>query len=54
MAVGGKAAERDRQVHERLRSWPDPLPQPEDAGFAEVFHTFADARVVLLGEASHG
>lgn len=31
-----------------------PLPDPDDPAFAEVFDRFADKRVVLLGEASHG
>jgi protein-L-isoaspartate(D-aspartate) O-methyltransferase len=31
-----------------------PLPAPEDAVFADAFERFADRRVVLLGEASHG
>lgn len=31
-----------------------PLPAPEDPGFAEAFDRYADRRVVLLGEASHG
>jgi protein-L-isoaspartate(D-aspartate) O-methyltransferase len=30
------------------------LPAPEDAAFADAFERFADRRVVLLGEASHG
>jgi protein-L-isoaspartate(D-aspartate) O-methyltransferase len=30
------------------------LPVPEDAAFADPFERFADRRVVLLGEASHG
>lgn len=30
------------------------LPEPEDKSFADVFERFADRRVVLLGEASHG
>lgn len=30
------------------------LPAPENSVFAEAFDQFADARVVLLGEASHG
>jgi protein-L-isoaspartate(D-aspartate) O-methyltransferase len=30
------------------------LPEPEDPAFGEAFDRFADARVVLLGEASHG
>jgi protein-L-isoaspartate(D-aspartate) O-methyltransferase len=31
-----------------------PLPAPEDEAFADAFERFADRRVVLLGEASHG
>ena len=30
------------------------LPSPDDADFADAFGRFADRRVVLLGEASHG
>jgi protein-L-isoaspartate(D-aspartate) O-methyltransferase len=32
----------------------EPLPPLEDVGFADVFERFADCRVVLLGECSHG
>lgn len=32
----------------------EPLPQIDDAAFAEAFDRYADARVILLGEASHG
>lgn len=32
----------------------EPLPDPEDATFGAAFDRFADATVVLLGEASHG
>jgi erythromycin esterase-like protein len=32
----------------------EPLPEIEDGSFAAAFDRFADARVVLLGEASHG
>ena len=32
----------------------EPLPDIDDPAFAEAFDRFADARVVLLGEASHG
>ena len=32
----------------------EPLPDIEDPGFAALFDRYADARVVLLGEASHG
>ncbi|MFN3944947.1 MAG: protein-L-isoaspartate(D-aspartate) O-methyltransferase [Allosphingosinicella sp.] len=37
-----------------IRAAAEPLPEIEDPGFAEAFDRFADARVVLLGEASHG
>jgi putative phosphoribosyl transferase len=37
-----------------LRAAAEPLPAIEDAAFAAAFDRFADARVVLLGEASHG
>ena len=32
----------------------EPLPAPDDAAFGRLFDRFGDARVVLLGEASHG
>ena len=32
----------------------EPLPDLDDGSFGEFFNRFADARVVLLGEASHG
>ncbi len=32
----------------------EPLPEVEDPAFATLFERYADARVVLLGEASHG
>jgi protein-L-isoaspartate(D-aspartate) O-methyltransferase len=37
-----------------LRKAAEPLPALDDLAFAEAFDRFADARVVLLGEASHG
>ena len=39
---------------ERLNQAAEILPEIEDPGFAEAFDRFAEARVVLLGEASHG
>ncbi|GAB6195468.1 erythromycin esterase family protein [Lysobacter xanthus] len=38
----------------RLREAMQPLPDVEDPAFAEAFDRYADCRVVLLGEASHG
>ena len=32
----------------------EPLPEIDDPGFGALFDRFADARVALLGEASHG
>ena len=37
-----------------LRAAVLPLPESDDPAFAEAFDSFAEARVVLLGEASHG
>ena len=32
----------------------EPLPDIDDAAFGELFDRWADRRVVMLGEASHG
>ncbi|MCQ4348994.1 erythromycin esterase family protein [Pseudomonas stutzeri] len=37
-----------------LRQCAEPLPAPDSAAFAALFERYADARVVLIGEASHG
>jgi protein-L-isoaspartate(D-aspartate) O-methyltransferase len=37
-----------------LKAAAEPLPDIDDPGFADFFERFADARVVMLGEASHG
>ena len=39
---------------ELLREAAEPLPQIDDPDFATFIDRFADARIVLLGEASHG
>jgi protein-L-isoaspartate(D-aspartate) O-methyltransferase len=39
---------------ELIRRAAEPLPDPDDPAFAAAFDRFANARVVLLGEASHG
>jgi erythromycin esterase-like protein len=47
----------DRASHEAtelIRAAAEPLPDPADPGFAAAFDRFAEARVVLLGECSHG
>jgi protein-L-isoaspartate(D-aspartate) O-methyltransferase len=45
---------RELSLPELIRQAAEPLPEPEDEAFGAVFDRFADARVVLLGEASHG
>ncbi len=39
---------------EMIAAAAEPLPEMEDPDFGALFDRFADARVVLLGEASHG
>lgn len=41
-------------VSTRLAAAAEPLPEIDDPAFAKVFDRYSDARVVLLGEASHG
>jgi len=41
-------------IPEMIAAAAEPLPDIEDPAFGELFDRFADARVVLLGEASHG
>jgi protein-L-isoaspartate(D-aspartate) O-methyltransferase len=43
-----------RSLPELIRAAAEPLPELDDPAFGELFDRFADARVVLLGEASHG
>jgi protein-L-isoaspartate(D-aspartate) O-methyltransferase len=48
------ARPRAPTLPECLRAAFEPLPDPADPAFAAAFDRVADARVVLLGEASHG
>jgi protein-L-isoaspartate(D-aspartate) O-methyltransferase len=50
---GGSRAE-PRSLAERMSDAAEILPEIDDPALAEVIDRFADARVVLLGEASHG
>ncbi|MGE5722641.1 MAG: protein-L-isoaspartate(D-aspartate) O-methyltransferase, partial [Sphingomonadales bacterium] len=43
-----------RSMLDLVGSAAEPLPDIDDPAFGELFDRFADARVVLLGEASHG
>jgi protein-L-isoaspartate(D-aspartate) O-methyltransferase len=45
---------RDDDIASRLRDAAEPLADPDDPAFGPMFDRFADARVVLLGEATHG
>ena len=49
-----KAPAHPTPIPQLIREAAEPLPAPSDPAFAEAFDRFADARVVLLGEASHG
>ncbi|HEX9948071.1 MAG TPA: protein-L-isoaspartate(D-aspartate) O-methyltransferase [Allosphingosinicella sp.] len=46
--------ENEMSVPQRIAAAAEPLPGIDEPAFAEAFDRFADARVVLLGEASHG
>lgn len=55
--AGDRAARarlRRATLVEQVRQAAEPLPDVDDPVFAAHFDRFADARVVLLGEASHG
>src|SRR3569833_1214687 len=43
-----------RPLEELIRMSAEPLPDIDDDGFAAFFDRFGDARVICLGEASHG
>jgi protein-L-isoaspartate(D-aspartate) O-methyltransferase len=43
-----------RTLPELIRDHAEPLPELDDPAFGQLFDRFADAKVVLLGEASHG
>ncbi|HEY0129841.1 MAG TPA: protein-L-isoaspartate(D-aspartate) O-methyltransferase [Allosphingosinicella sp.] len=46
--------EKTMSVPELIAAAAEPLPGPEEPAFAGAFDRFGEARVVLLGEASHG
>ncbi|HEX8217438.1 MAG TPA: protein-L-isoaspartate(D-aspartate) O-methyltransferase [Allosphingosinicella sp.] len=52
----GWNAERggSRPIADAVRDAAEPLPRIDDAAFAAIFDRFGSARVVMLGEASHG
>jgi protein-L-isoaspartate(D-aspartate) O-methyltransferase len=51
---GRRGSTRERTLPQMIADVAEPLPAPDDPAFASLFDRFADRRVVLLGEASHG
>jgi protein-L-isoaspartate(D-aspartate) O-methyltransferase len=45
---------RGQSLPQMIAEAAEPLPDPDDRSFGRLFERFADRRVVLLGEASHG
>jgi len=45
---------RPKALPDLVKAAAEPLPDPGDSAFGAAFDRFADARIVLLGEASHG
>jgi len=43
-----------RAIPEMIADASEPLPEPNDPAFAELIDRYADRRVILLGEATHG
>ena len=54
MALLEKVRPDIRHIVELLKHYGEPLPALESEGFGAMFERFGDAKVVLLGEASHG
>ncbi|HEX2082810.1 MAG TPA: erythromycin esterase family protein, partial [Xanthomonadaceae bacterium] len=48
------ALRRQRTLPRRIADAAIPLAEPEEAAFADAFERYADCRVLLLGECSHG
>ncbi|PPA00648.1 carboxylic ester hydrolase, partial [Pseudomonas sp. MWU12-2312b] len=44
----------DAAITPLLRQYAEPLPELDAPAFGEMFDRYADARVVMIGEASHG
>jgi protein-L-isoaspartate(D-aspartate) O-methyltransferase len=50
----GRSGEVGQSIPGLIRAAAEPLPDLDDPAFGKLFDRFANARVVLLGEASHG
>jgi protein-L-isoaspartate(D-aspartate) O-methyltransferase len=53
-AASSHVPARDKTLPEMIAEAAEPLPDVDDPEFGKFFDGFADRRVVLLGEASHG
>jgi erythromycin esterase-like protein len=49
-----RSFDETREIGQLITEAATPLPEPGDPAFGQAFEAFADAKVVLLGEASHG
>ena len=54
MNVQSRVPLQEKEVTDRLRAAAELLPSPVAPDFADAFDRFGDARIVLLGEATHG
>lgn len=54
MTIHSRISIDERQLHQALRVAAEPLPSVEAPDFADHFERFGDARLVLLGECTHG
>lgn len=54
MNVQNRLPQDSVRLTEALRAAAEVLPESEAPGFADAFDRFGDARIVLLGEATHG
>jgi len=52
--AGSDALVEPKSVSALIAEAAEPLPDLDDPAFGDLFDRFADARIVLLGEASHG
>lgn len=54
MTIHSRTIESKDRLIEGLRAGAERLPSPDALDFADAFDRFGEARIVLLGEATHG